>query len=104
MSEPQPAACPACHGPVDLMKIAAMSSSDRYICPHCKASLQRTSPSGDDINFVTVMLAVVIAQFARFSLWLLLLIPLFFLARHQLLKRRLPETTFKLAEPWSVRA
>jgi hypothetical protein len=104
MSEPQPACCPACQGPVDLMKIAATSIYDRYICPNCRASLQRTGPADDMVMFGPAMLAVVLAQFLRFSLWLLLLIPLVFVARHMLLKKQLPTVTFKLAEPWSLRA
>jgi hypothetical protein len=104
VSETQPACCPACSGPVDLMKIAATSINDRYICPNCRASLQRTSPAGDQAMFGPLMLAVVIAQFARYSLWLLLLIPLVFVARQMLLKKQLPTVTFKLAESWSLRA
>ena len=103
MSEPQPAACPACHGPVDLMKIAAMSSSDRYICPHCKTSLQRTSPA-DPAAFGFGMLGMIVGLLLQVSLWFLLLFPIGFLAARARLKRRLPTVTFKLSEPWSLRS
>ena len=103
MRAPEAACCPACGFPVDLMRIASMSSSDRYICKSCKESLQRTSPD-DPALFGAVMMCLIVAQFLKVSLWFLLLYPIIFLAVRARLKQRLPMTTFKIAEPWSLRS
>jgi uncharacterized protein (DUF983 family) len=103
MSAPEAACCPACGFPVDLMRIASMSSSDRYICKSCKESLQRTSPD-DPAFFETMIAAIVVIQLMKLSPWFALLFPVILLAEYMQIKCRLPTTTFKIAEPWSLRS
>ena len=103
MSAAASADCPACRAPVSLLRIAVMPDFDRHICGNCKASLQRTSPIDPALLEMTIALIVVI-QLMKLSSWFALLIPLILLVEYFQLKRRLPMTTFKLAEPWSLRS
>jgi hypothetical protein len=103
MSEADAACCPACGASVDLMRVALTSDLDRYICKNCNASIQNTSPA-DPGKFVWVMAGVLTLQLAKISPWLLLLLPMLLVAARARLKQRLPMTTFKLSEPWSLRS
>jgi hypothetical protein len=103
MSAAATAECPACRTPVDLRRIAVMPDFDRYICGNCKASLQRTSPI-DPAFFETMIAAIVVIQLMKLSPWFALLFPVILLAEYMQIKCRLPTTTFKLAEPWSLRS
>jgi uncharacterized paraquat-inducible protein A len=103
MSAATTADCPACGAPVSLLRIAVMPDFDRHFCGNCKASLQRTSPIDPALREMTIALIVVI-QLMKLSTWFALLFPLLLLTEYLQLKRRLPTTTFKLSEPWSLRS
>ena len=103
MSETDAACCPACGAAVDLVRVALTSDLDRYICKNCKASIQNTSPP-DPAKFMLVMAGMLIPQLSKISPWLLLLVPVLLVVAQARLKQRLPMTTFKLSEPWSLRS
>ena len=104
MSEADAACCPACQARVNLRHIASMADWDRYICCNCKASIQRTSEFNMGRGIWLLFPCLLIAQLARFNLWaLLLFLPIIVLAGFRE-RRAMRLITFKLSEPWSLRA